>query len=186
MGPEGPEGPPGAAGGVVVFEQPGDPGTVDEGTLWIDTDAAPPTTPLPILKSCRVRRAARQSIPNLTVPYVSWDTEDFDPYGMFNPADPTKVTIPEAGWWLISSYLQWVAASTAGVRYCAILANGVMVAGTRQPLSSADGTCEQTLTRPWLCAAGEVIVLQVYQAAGIAIELETQTNLHVVQLGRHA
>jgi hypothetical protein len=40
-GSAGPQGPPGDDGAVTVYEQPNDPGAVEEGSLWIDTDDPP-------------------------------------------------------------------------------------------------------------------------------------------------
>jgi hypothetical protein len=40
-GGAGPQGPPGDDGAVAVYEQPNDPGAVEEGSLWIDTDDPP-------------------------------------------------------------------------------------------------------------------------------------------------
>lgn len=42
---------------------------------------------------CRVRRAANQSISNVTATDIQWDTEDYDPYGYITVTSNT-VTVP--------------------------------------------------------------------------------------------
>lgn len=77
--------------------------------------------------ACALRRSV--SAQSYTGPQaalaVSWDTEDFDSAAMWDPALPTRITLPVTGMYVVSTYLN-VAVGTvvAGAHGAKIRANG--------------------------------------------------------------
>jgi len=65
--------------------------------------------------SAIIRRAAAQSVGDSTDNLISFDTEDIDDAGFFTTDDPTKITFPRAGMYLLDIEVQF-ATDADGVR----------------------------------------------------------------------
>ncbi len=120
------------------------------------------------MTGCRVRRTSDQSIPNDTVTAVSWDTEDIDEANYFDSSSPTRFTIPEAGWYLVTYFVDF-AWHDSGIRYLYINSNGSTSRAIQTlPVSNTRGT----ISLVDYYDAGDYIECKVYQSSGGALNIE--------------
>lgn len=127
--------------------------------------------------TCRVHTTGNLSVPDgstdgstLTVTYgaVRWDIG-----GFFDFANPTLLTIPIDGLYLII-FLAQFAANATGLRMGWIVAGDILILGeTRVPASPATGPTAFPVTSIWKMRAGEVITTKVLQSSGGALNLES-------------
>ena len=149
-----------ATGGAAIVQQASAPSSPTVDDLWIDTDeAAPPSTT--VLKGLVIRRVAAQSIPNITLTAISFDTEDEDSSAFFAPTG-TTITIPagEAGIYAISASILGTLGSTGRCF-------GNLIAATRNWRASySDGEDLVSLGITIRLAVADTIVWQVFQTTG--------------------
>ena len=75
--------------------------------------------------ACKVRRSTTQSIPNTTLTAISWNTEDSDPFGMWDAATPTRLIGPWDGYYGLSTTVTWAEITVAlSWRKCGLFLNG--------------------------------------------------------------
>lgn len=117
-----------------------------------------------------LRRVANQSVNNNTLGTLSYDTEDYDTDGFFNPGNPTQVSIPIglAGLYLVTAQTQLVGA-LGGARNFIVI--NWLAAPTGTPtynLGSWNGTSDDngTVTAHVPLEETNVFQVQVLQNSG--------------------
>jgi hypothetical protein len=73
----------------------------------------------------RIRRAAASvNIPNVTLHVVTFDTEDLDQAGYWTSGQPTRITVPQTGWYTVSAQIIWTCSANSGTRDVNLRVNG--------------------------------------------------------------
>lgn len=118
---------------------------------------------------CRLRRVANQSVNNITVASISWDTEDQDTDGFITVTSAT-VTIPTGLGGLYGITFRTLAgALLAGRNFAQIVpTSGItgMPAQIRAPYSGGEDSASCTVVIPLLAA--DSFVCQVFHSQGAA------------------
>jgi len=101
---------------VTVFTAPVDANVLCKkrsGALVVrDTTCRPTETPVDLIDlgfdiSARVSNSTDIPIPDSTVTALTFDTEEFDTDGIFDPGNPTRLTARTAGKYLIMGYVEF-------------------------------------------------------------------------------
>ena len=138
----------------------------------------------PIVK---IRRTAAQTIPNNTATAVTYTATVFDTNGMFDLGNPTRLTIPITGLYLMGLYYEWpVSANTA--REVFFRLNGSMELD-RQSLISANAAVpnhQQNHVYPWFFSAGDYVETLAFQTSGgdLALGVATFPTFWMTYLGK--
>lgn len=97
QGPQGPQGPPGQPGTPGIQGPPGTAASIADGSI---TPAK-----LAVVPSARVTKDTLQAAdadPSTQVA-ASWNTEEFDTANLWDPANPTRLTAPISGIYLVTA-----------------------------------------------------------------------------------
>jgi hypothetical protein len=121
-------------------------------------------------QSCRVYRSTTQGITSSTLTTLSYDTERWDNGGFWAVGQPTRLTIPVAGEYMVGGQIEWTA-NTARTRYADWFANGTTIIGEHSGSGFAVSgniadTCLLGGCTTWRFAAGEYVEQRVYQNSG--------------------
>lgn len=170
--------PPKDASGVYYRLATGVSGTLYQGVEMTDA--------LPI--ASYVYRSAVQSISNDTITPITFDQQYSDRWDMWQAGtNPTRVTIREPGWYLISGRVIF-AANATGVRQAGIARNGVNFAWQSLGATAfaANNPAVEVVTAAPL-DAGDYLELLAYQTSGGSLNLATSVpyspSLSVVRIG---
>ena len=112
---------------------------------------------------------------------LSYDIEDFDVGGIYSDAQPTQLTAPVAGKYLVMASCRW-ATHASGRRVLALTKNGSEDLAQDQVspmMNTADTTMinvEQTVTAVCQLQAGDYVVVRAYQDRGGALTLFAGTG----------
>lgn len=137
-------------------------------------------TPAKVAKGTRVVNASF-NLADSTLTQVSFTGESYDDLNAWTSGSPTRVTIPETGWYLVGAYTSY-ASNANGKRMTNIIIDGtIAVAATDQRNAVNSGTTNVSLCNPVYLAAGQYIELQVYQTSGGTLAVTTSV-LYLIQL----
>jgi len=107
---------------------------------------------------------------------LSFDTVRFDTDGIYDSANPKRLTCKTAGKYLITGNVQW-AANTAGHRVMRIYLNGTTsIADVREPPNILDQAFGQLITTIYDLNVGDYIELQVNQNTGADLDVVAVGN----------
>jgi hypothetical protein len=133
------------------------------------------------IPGARVRRTAAFPVPgNLSGSSVlSFDTTDFNIGGVFDAAQPSRMTAPIAGRYLIVATARW-APDNAGRRTLALVVNGTAPQIARSNVSAYSTNSnlapEQTAEAIYKLNAGDYVVVWAYQDSGSVVDLLTAVD----------
>lgn len=117
--------------------------------------------------AARVKGIIPLQIPDNTFTLIPLHTVEFDTAGLFNPADPTRLTAPVAGIYTVSAHVDWDQNNFAA-REVMIDANiGIVfqrIATSQIPASNVD--VEQSVSTIVQLSAGDSVQLEVRQVSG--------------------
>lgn len=134
-------------------------------------------------EGCSLRHSTTQSISNATFTAMTWDTEEFDVGSMHEGVtNPTRITIPTTGKWLVHGAVQFDKINAAGYRLVAICVNPASLSGAdlvnarvRQvniSHAAATNNAEEEYA-PITCvlslSATDILVLAAYQTSGSSL-----------------
>lgn len=165
--------------GMTVYDQSENRYYVHSGSAWVRTqlsmNAAGRT-------GCFLRRTNPQSIPHITETAISWDTENTDSDG-FIAVTSSTVTIPSGlgGLYSISSRVVWASNPAALGSYVQLDAGSETFRTSVTPSSANIHTQVSAPGVTMALAAGDTIVVSVYQASGGALNV-TNAKLWVYRL----
>jgi hypothetical protein len=142
-------------------------------------------------KGAMVRKSANQSIPSGTNTPVTWQTAIYDTSGIYNPSNPTRLTVP-AGVTKVRLAAQIVFGSNAtGKRDVLIQKNGSLNYDGRAttnalPVTGTSQTMTVNITSPVLeVTQGDYFEILVYQNSGGSLTVDdwwtTWAALEVVE-----
>ena len=116
----------------------------------------------------RVERTTSQSVPNATTTTISFDTEHADDGGLADLAtNATRLTIPTAGWYVVTGYLAWTNNGTGG-RQASLRKNGSDIAVQFLAPVSASYFIHMNVSMVVNCATGDYLELAAWQDSGAA------------------
>jgi hypothetical protein len=129
-------------------------------------------------KGVLVSVAGPVSISNNTNTMVSFTTENIDDNNYWSAGSPTRLTMPETGWYMLGALVTY-ANNSSGVRNTNIVFNGTprLAVDSRMPLSGA--VTNVTLGNPYYLGATNYVELQVFQNSGGALDI---TNAVLIAL----
>ncbi len=126
--------------------------------------------------SCRVTKAAAQSIPNNTDTAVIFDTERYDTDAMHdNAVNNTRITITKPGKYVITGQVEW-AATSVGVRQLGVRKNGATVLARVNDLPVTIGAAPQVVTTTDVFINGDYVELMALQTAGVGLDIQKSGN----------
>lgn len=111
-----------------------------------------------------VTRAAVQSVATGTPTALSFDTEVIDDNAFFSGGDPTKLTAPSTGWYVIGCYANRAGSNSALTILEARLNGATILAGQARDALGTFGDCD--LTFAYHLTAGDFIEFLVTQQSG--------------------
>ena len=125
------------------------------------------------LDGVRTRRTTTQSLTNATLTAIQFGVEDYDTATYHdNSTNNTRLTVPQAGKYLISGCIEF-AANATGVRTCGIRLNGSTYVASQG--SSSMGSVLTTVvnvTTVLDLAASDYVELIGYQSSGGALNVQ--------------
>jgi hypothetical protein len=136
---------------------------------------------------CQVTGTSTQSIPNITLTSIAWDTNYLDPLNLHSTSsNATRIVIPITGYYRVKSEIQFDANST-GFRLVFIKATTSGNIGPAQARSTnaVNGSftnmqCEEEL----FLSAGDYVETGVQQTSGAALNVNLNKSYMLVQLVR--
>lgn len=138
------------------------------------------------LDGVRTRRTTTQSLTNATLTAIQFGVEDYDTATYHdNSTNNTRLTVPQAGKYLISGCLEF-AANATGVRTAGIRLNGsTYVASQGSSSMGATLTTVVNVTTVLDLAANDYVELIGYQSSGGALNVQgsQMTNFSATWLG---
>ena len=129
----------------------------------------------------KLQLSADQSLANGTNQVISWATADYDTLSFFNPAQPTRLTVPNGVSWVRLTGSQVYATSCGGtMRQLIITKNGTWFSG--DPVINTPPTCSGTTTdisgfspvTP--VVPGDYFEVSAFQNTGSALNLRWSTG----------
>jgi hypothetical protein len=123
-----------------------------------------------------VRRAAGQSIANLTFDWIEFDTEEVDTDSMVDlGSDDEIITINTAGLYICTARVDWNTGSSDTHREATIIdgSNSVIAEDTSQRPILGDKT--HSISALWNFSASDTVKLRVYHGSGSALDVDEAT-----------
>lgn len=122
--------------------------------------------------SVELRLSATQSIPDITYADIEWTNIVRDTGGFFDPSDPTRVTIPETGWYDVNATVTYEPNATGGRRTLvrSFPNTFISLADSRPAVNGADTTVN--FGRVCRIEKGIPIATRVYQDSGGPLNIE--------------
>jgi hypothetical protein len=133
------------------------------------------------IPGARVRHAASAvTVTNNATAVLSYDTSDFNVGGVFSTTQPTRMTAPVAGRYLITASVRW-ASNSAGRRALALELNGTAAQIARSNVSpylqgAAAFNPEQTVGSVYQLKAGDYVEVWAYQNSGAPLDLQSTVD----------
>jgi hypothetical protein len=130
---------------------------------FVESECTDP--PMAFPEMVRVRSSVDLSvITNNATVVVVYNTVDYDPTGMFNPAAAGRLTVATAGKYLIVGSVRW--AAFVGMRDLTIRQNGINTLAASQQTTTNSATFIHQCTALIDLAAGDYIQLATFQNSG--------------------
>jgi hypothetical protein len=127
-------------------------------------------------KGCRLNRAAAQSTTSGSAATISWDTEVFDTGDFWLSGDPTRILIPQTGYYEAVTGVQW-AANATGYRLVQINhrdSSGASQQAIQTRLMAVTGGSTTSIganTGAIFCSAGDYLDVTIFQTSGGALTI---------------
>lgn len=117
------------------------------------------------------------AVPSNGLVFQTFDTIKFDPFGFFNPANPTRLTVPAGkdGLYLITFTAEFSASAAGTFRQAVARLNGVTVVAQdmRPPVGGGNVTITNFSTVAKLAAA-DYIEIRLLQDSGVGLNSDAQ------------
>jgi hypothetical protein len=128
------------------------------------------------LPGARVRSTASQSIPTSTLTALTFNTVDANAGGVFKLAQPTRLTAPVAGTYIITASVSW-SNSAAGNRELIIEVNGTTDIGVVSDGPSAVMTApQQNVATTYHLQKGDYVRAMVWQTSSSTMDSWTDDH----------
>lgn len=160
--------------GLTVFREDLDAFQVYDGTDWLTYAGKYPI-------GCKAIRSSTVSTPNATETTLSWNSEEYDEYGMHdNATNSERITVTEDGTYVVDAFAAW----SGGVSSSAIrLYHNTNSIGFYYKPGSVTAFGECDAHKVVRLAAGDYIYCKVFQSSGASRNLkESESYLSVTKL----
>lgn len=122
--------------------------------------------------SCTLTNVNTQSIPDTTKTYLTFDTVVLNSYGLFNPAQPDRITIKTAGVYVVVAFVPW-AANATGNRISTISGQtsaAVEIAAVADTRTAVNGSnTNVSISSFFRLMIGNIVRMPVVQTSGGAL-----------------
>ena len=120
--------------------------------------------------SCDLELSGVQSIPDSAFTDISWTSIIKDTGNFFSALNPTYITIPSSGWYVLRTHIAWNA-NLAGVRHHLIRSvAGVSYAHDKRNFTPGSGV-DMDLTRVMYLPINTQVKILVWQNSGAALDV---------------
>lgn len=119
------------------------------------------------LPGARVRSSVNQSIPTSALTALTFNTADANVGDLFSAAQPTRLTAPVAGTYLVTATVQW-SNGAGGSRRLTLRVNGATPIAAVDGPPNGDGTLDQNVATVHHLNAGDYVEAVVWQTSGAA------------------
>lgn len=134
------------------------------------------------LSSALVRQTAPQAIASGAPVVVNFDSSDYDTGGYFNAAQSDRLTIAEAGVYLVVANTAMLSSGVADTRGVELQVNGTTSIARDIRTNAAASAAFQGAHAVYQFAAGDFIQLRYFQNSGANQPLQAQTTLSIARL----
>ena len=126
--------------------------------------------------AARVTHSVTQSIANVAVTALAFDTEIFDTEAIHdNVTNNSRLTCRTAGTYLICAGVLWGTVA-GGLRMTRITLNGTVFIARDASEASGGGNVEQSVAAVYPLVVNDYVTVEVYQASGAALNAVLETN----------
>lgn len=122
--------------------------------------------------------ATSQNIPDNTDTAVTFDTERWDDDAFWDVASPTRLTIPDDGWYMVGGAVGYAFYTPAGKRFWLYVRRDGVTHIAVQSIPDTDGARELSVSGLWYFTAGQYVELVVKQNTGAARTLQTSGSIY--------
>lgn len=121
--------------------------------------------------AARVTMNVAQPVANGTpVPVTAWDTVQFDPFSMFDIAQPSRLTVPVAGTYIVIANLRY-AINPTGYRQTIIQVNNTLTIGGELRNTVSAGDTFFPVTAQYTLNAGDYVTVIAQQGSGAVLNI---------------
>lgn len=124
-----------------------------------------------ISSGARLTHSVGQGVANTTWTALTFDTEIFDDNTFHDGANPTRLTAPLVGRYLVGGTVEWSASSAGNGRIIGLWKNGATLIAIHKNNPPAGGKMTQTIAAYIDMAAGDYLELQVFQDSGVSLTI---------------
>lgn len=149
-------------------------GIADEG---VTTERLAPSAVTPdklgVVPAARVTSSVPINIPGAAEPTtLTFDDERFDTADVHGSTDPTRLTAPRDGIYIVTANISWAGTNAAGARELAIRRNGtaIILRDVVQPVAGGN-TSEQAVSTVTSLASGDYVEVVLRQNSGAPLQI---------------
>jgi hypothetical protein len=128
---------------------------------------------LGVVPAARVTSSVPINIPSSgTATALTFDDERFDTADVHGSVNPTRLTAPRDGVYVVSANVSWDGASAAGAREIAIVRNGtaIILRDVVQPAAGGN-TSEQAVSTVTSLSSGDYVEVKLRQNSGGTLQI---------------
>jgi hypothetical protein len=124
--------------------------------------------------ACFLSRTTEQNIPSSTSTMVAWEYANENPDGMWSAGNPSRITIKEAGRYVVMAHIRFKASDPGGGgdRRVAIIANGATILDWDERYTPAEEaiSVHAFAVTPWM-PVGQYLQIEVRQTGGTWVKI---------------
>lgn len=130
----------------------------------------------------RVYNTSSFTVNNSTATKIEFDTERFDDGGFWDSGNPTRLTIPLDGIYVVSAFVKWPSLASGRMVTEIVLSVGSVVAADERDYSPFVGL-EVTISTIYKMTASEYVELNCWQNSGANVNMVNTPEFSIARIG---